>query len=526
MAANRSLLKNVGSNSLGYAINAAVMFVLTPWVTETLKPEGAGVWNLVVCFVGYYGLLDVGVRSAVGHYVAAYHARKDTEGVNRTLSTAMVLMLCVTVVAALVTWFAGDRLPDWFRSINELRLQRGEKAIDLSAAMADPEGLRHVVWVMGAGFALSFPMALYGTVIYSVQRIGLQNLIGIGQLLLRAVLTFWVLKAGHGLFGLACVVTACSILGWLAAIVVAHRVMPTLSIAFSRCARSAVKELFSYGGFNVLVNVGDTVLLYTSSFVLFGALHDAEAVTYYSIPATSLIPPVMQLIQSITWAFTPHFTGRFAVGQIDEVRSLLRNGTRWVSLAAALITGGLLFLGREVLANWMKPTFVAGARFPESVQVLALLAVVTLIRAIQSTGRQALFAMREVRYLGFLVLIEAALNVALSMWLVRRIGIVGVALATLIPVALMQGIVQPRHLLRELEIGVGGVAWDVARAVLPVLAVMGGVDWLLGDHLAATSLPRFLLRGAVVAAPAALIGLWCATTRAERATLLGWLRRS
>ena len=514
----RTILKNVGSNSLGYVVNVAVAFKLTPFVEDSLGGVGYGLWTLIIAFVGYYGLLDVGVRSAVGHYVATYHAQRDEARVNRTLSTAMALMLVVALVAGVVTWLAGYHLPDWLRYVNQLKEVAGEEQLDLAAAAADPIALRKVVWIMGASFALSLPMALYGTVLYAMQRLAIQNAIGIGQTLLRAALAWWVLTKGHGLVGLACVAAGTAALGWIATVVCAYRSLPTLSLAFTRATRVSAKELFSYGGYNVLVNVGDTVLLYTSGIVIYLALHDAYAVTHYAIPATNLIPYFMQLVQSITWSFTPHFTGRWALGQIDDVRRLLLSGTRGVTLLAALIGGGLLFLGGEFLSVWMKPDFVGRtALFADSVSVLAILAVATMIRASQSTGRQALFAMREVRWLGFLVLAEALVNVTLSVVLVRRYGLVGIAWATLIPVAITQGLIQPRHLLRELALDWKRYALDVARAALPVILVMGAIDRLVATRLPVDSLASFLLRGVVVALPAALVGLWCATSRDERA---------
>ena len=134
----RTILKNVGSNSLGYVVNVAVALMLTPFVEEQLGDAGYGLWSLIVCFVGYYGLLDVGIRSAVDHYVATWHAQRDEERVNRTLSTAMALMLVVALLAGVVTWFAGRHLPDLLRWMNELREAAGQEPIDLSGAADDP----------------------------------------------------------------------------------------------------------------------------------------------------------------------------------------------------------------------------------------------------------------------------------------------------------------------------------------------------------------------------------------------------
>ena len=72
------------------------------------------------------------------------------------------------------------------------------------------------------------------------------------------------------------------------------------------------------------------------------------------------------------------------------------------------LVGGLIFLGSGFLGVWQDPKYVSGELFPSSGTILSILAVATLFRCAQSCGRQALFAMREVRYLGCLVLVEAA----------------------------------------------------------------------------------------------------------------------
>src|SRR5262245_11668197 len=106
MSAFRTILRHVGSNSIGYVVNVIVGLLLGPFIRDSLGNSVYGAWNLIVSFVGYYGLLDIGIRSAVGHYVATYHAQRDPAAVNRTLSTAMVLLLAVALVAAILTVIA------------------------------------------------------------------------------------------------------------------------------------------------------------------------------------------------------------------------------------------------------------------------------------------------------------------------------------------------------------------------------------------------------------------------------------
>lgn len=524
----RSILRNVGSNSLGYVVNVAVGIVLSPLINHYLGLAVAGVWSLVVSFVGYYGVLDVGIRSAVSHYVATYHARRDQEQVNRTLSTAMAMLAAVALVAAIVTVAAAWWLPDWYAQVRALRHEAGASALDV---FNDPATLRTVILVMGLGFAVNLPMVIYGTVIYSAQQLVLQNAIGIGQQLLRALLTWLALRQGQGILGLAVVVVGTNALGWIAAIVGAYRVLPGLSIAPRHANRASARELLAYGGYNVLVNVGDTILLYTSGFIIVGALGDESAVTYYAVPASQLIPYFMSIVQSVTWSFTPYFTGRWATGMVDDLRRLLDAGSRGVVLLASLIAGGLWFLGGDFIRIWQKPEFSTGehsAWFAPSLTCLAILTGATLLRAAQSCGRQALFAMREVRYLGLLTLIEAAVNVALSLILVRRLGLPGVALGTLLPVIVTQGFVLPRHLLRELGADAPRFAWSLLRASAPVVATMALADWSIGRFagtaLAVHSWPTFLAKGTALAVPALVVGLLVGTSAGERRALVERLR--
>src|SRR5215831_1180957 len=145
----RTILRNVGSNSLGYVVNVAVGIALSRFIRDSLGNAGTGIWSLVVSFVGYYGLLDVGIRSAVGHYVATYHSRREPLQVNRILGSALAMMLLVAAVAAAITIAAAFWLPSWIAQLNDLRVASGDNPIELSGALDDPATLRAVVLVMG-----------------------------------------------------------------------------------------------------------------------------------------------------------------------------------------------------------------------------------------------------------------------------------------------------------------------------------------------------------------------------------------
>ena len=73
-----SASRNAVANTLGYAIAIAISFVQAPFLIHQLGDERYGIWTLIGLVTGYYGLLDLGTRGAVGFFVARARARDAT----------------------------------------------------------------------------------------------------------------------------------------------------------------------------------------------------------------------------------------------------------------------------------------------------------------------------------------------------------------------------------------------------------------------------------------------------------------
>ncbi|NLF29887.1 MAG: hypothetical protein GX591_03255, partial [Planctomycetes bacterium] len=110
-----SLVVNALSSWAGFAVLVVTGFLLTPFVIKHLGKNGYGVWSVVGSIIGYYGLLDLGVASAVRRYVARYAARDDHDALNETIATAMMLFMGAGVLILMVSVFASRPLAEFFR---------------------------------------------------------------------------------------------------------------------------------------------------------------------------------------------------------------------------------------------------------------------------------------------------------------------------------------------------------------------------------------------------------------------------
>ena len=500
MSVKRTIIRNVLSNWAGYGVSIAVAIFLSPFVVHSLGDGAYGMWTLLVSLTGYYGLLDLGIRSGVGQYVTRYWAQGDMDGVNRTMNTALVVLTGIAAVAIIATCVIAWMLPQWFTA-------EDIPASDLQLAML----------IMGVGFSLTLPMMVFGTATTARQRFDVAHGIGISTRLVGAAAVIIALRSGYGLVGLAAVDACIKIGGYVIRWIVAYRMLPGLTISLRLASRASFREIGHYSGYSFIIRASGRIIFYTDTLVI-GVAMTAGAVTYYAIGG-NLIPYFMGLVSSITLAFTPYATSCDANSDRNALRRLLLVGTRGSSLFAALIGGGMFFFGTEFIALWMGQKYVLGKPFASSGHILMILVAASMFRAVHNTGLQVLLGMRKVRFLAILSGGEAVANLGLSLVLVRYMGIMGVAIGTLIPIVIARGVVQPLYLLREFKLSPLALLRESALGSGTVIVLLGVGSWSLRQVLPATNWGMFFLKVAIIAVPSGLAGLFVGMAKSKKGAI-------
>lgn len=502
----RLFARNISSNLLGYLVNAIVALLLTPIVQEELGGPVWGLWALIVSTTGLYGLFDLGVRSAVGQFVARYWSMGDMAGVNRTLNTAFVLLRRVALGLLAVTPILALTLPMW------VVLDDGAPGHPIPI---DPLPVQWALAISGLGIALNLPLTVWSTITYARERFDVANAIAIGESLLRFVCVLVVLHADGGILGIALVTTGLQLVAGLLRVLVAYRLMPGLRFGRTLYSKESVSELFGYGVFTFVVNAADKVVFSTDALVI-AAILGPTALTIY-LNGAILIPYFVQLVLMVTWTLTPYAIACEGRGDRPALRRLLRDGTRGSVFLAALIAGGLLSCGRQFLEVWIDiPENLRDPAIGDSSTVLAVLTIATLVRASSSCGRQVLFGMGRVRLLAGLGLAEALTNLGLSIVLVRAYGILGAAIGTLIPVVLLYFGVQSYALVRLLGGSIRDFLLQSLRASVPVVLVMLVCGEWVETFWLVDSWASLAAKSALVGMAGLLVGWFVVMDRGER----------
>ncbi len=450
MALGRVLVRNILSNWAGFAVQVGLTFVLTPFVLRELGDVRYGVWALIVGLTGYYGLLDLGFRAGLTQYVTRHLALRDFERVNQTASTGFFALagcgLLILVASVVLGWAA----PSWF---------------DLPARQAAE--MRAAILIVGAGTAAQFLFFPFSAVLTATQRFDLSNLAGIGTRLLTALATFGCLKAGYGLIGLALAVSAGNLLDYLLRWRLAYRVLPELRVSLRLAKWTACGEFLRFGLWTVLSLASVRLIAYSDSIVI-GLFLPVAAITPFAL-AVGLTTYFQDAFTPIGHVFFPAATQLDAQGNGAALRALYLRGSRFLVLLA--VAAGLLagFWAEDFFRLWLgsgatgwppvfanselSPGLAANPCHPASPATLfSILLVGSVVTAGQRVGYQVLLGTRRVKLLALLFGGEAAANVILSIALVQPLGLIGVAVGTLLPALVFQGLLQPAVIGRLLQI--------------------------------------------------------------------------
>jgi len=421
----RTVLRNIFSTWAGYAVTLLVGFLLAPFVVHHLGTSNYGTWTLLSSLTGYFGLLDLGLRQSVGRFVARHMALSDDAGVNRTITNALALLGAAGAAAFLGAIILGS-------SVGIFHI---EERFQSDARLA--------LLIAGATISIALPMSVFNAVLFSLERFDVITGITILGALTRTTLILSALSRGHGMVALAVVTLLSGSLEYTLAALCAKKMYPPLRPRLAFIERACCKQLFTFGIYRFIWIVANQLIFYTDSVVI-GIFLNTAAITYYAI-AGSLINYGRNIISLTADTFFPTASHLDAHSDAAGLRNLLVDGTRITLTIGLPLCMGFMFLGKQFIVLWMGPAYAVSSLY------LIVLAIPQFTSMPQYISAMILVGMARHKKLAFVVMAEGIANLLLSIILIRRVGLIGVAWGTAIPHLLSTGVVIPILTLRALD---------------------------------------------------------------------------
>jgi O-antigen/teichoic acid export membrane protein len=450
------LARNVSTRYLAIFVDGAIGLVLLPFNVSHLGPAAYGLLTLTTSVTWFFGVLDLGYGSALVKFIAQYRAKRDRNALNEIVSTVGVVfaglgLLCFAVMAGLA----------W----------RIESIFNIDPA--DVRTAQYLLLIAGGYLSLRFPLAIFGSVVNGFQRYYFNNIVSISTSLIVAAVNVGVLSAGYGLVGLVAATTAVRLLTLGLFAWNAYRAFPGLRVRTSMFRRERLREV---SGFSVYMFVLDCAakLNYSSDTMVIGAMLNTTAVAVWAV-GQRLSMLAQQLTGQLNDALFPNVVDSHAGNRQDRLQLILLHGTKLSLALAAPLCLGLIMKADALIQNWVGPHF-SGSVLPAQI----LLAVV-LIRISTASANLILKGTGGHKLLAYTNVTTAVVNILMSIVLIRRLGLLGVALGTLIPVAASAAFVLYPAACRKVGLRVSRPLFEAMWPALWPAAIMTMALWLGRD---------------------------------------------
>ena len=400
---------------------ALVSFFLSPFVVHHLGASDFGAWTVAGGLMGYLGLLDFGIRQAVNRYVAHHWAVADHESASAIGSAALRVLGAMGIVAIVLSSIVAVLAPILFNIPDSL-----------------VHDIRIVIVLGGVGVAVSLVSGIFQAAVTGIERSDVVCLFNVLVTIVRSAGIIIALAAGYGLVSMAWIQLGTTVLNAFLVMVAAHRLYGQMRPRLTGDVLPQVRTLVMFGASVTVVN-GLSQLIYFSDMFVIAAFLPIEAVTFYAI-AKNLCLQVRGLATSMAYLMTPRVSALTSLGS-NRVGEEILAVAKLATIVAAPVAMTFWLRGESFITLWMGPEYG-----PASGEILRILGLVVWLESWRSVLMYSFTGMGKQRTLIPGIAFEAVFNLAISIALVRSLGIVGVALGTLIPSVLVSLVYFPNRL--------------------------------------------------------------------------------
>jgi O-antigen/teichoic acid export membrane protein len=459
-----TVARNVSTRYLVIGADVVIGLVMLPFNVAHLGQSAYGLWMLTASITNYFSILDLGYGGVLVRFVAQYRAWRDAAAINQIISTLFFLFAGVGLLTYGVAAVIAFNLDHLFKLAPE-QVATG----------------RAVLLIIGLHVAMGFPFSVFGGVINGFQRYDANNMVALASSVTVALVNVAVLTAGYGLVELVAATTTVRLLTFLAYRLNAYAIFPALRVRPGLFRRARLREVSAFSVYNLMIDWANK-LNYSMDVVVIGALLGSAAVALWAA-AARIIWATQRFTNQLNSVLFPMVVDSDAAGRPDRLREIFLQGTRF-SLAMVVLVGTLLVtLASPLIHGWIGP------RFAPSAAILQVLAIAVVCRVGNATATTVLKGAGQHRMLGLVSLATGVANLGLSIVLVRRYGLIGAALGTLVPVSLTAALVLFPAACRRVGVP---IRVAIRQAILPALwpAVLVAValsttrEWLPASLLA------------------------------------------
>ncbi|MCD6378932.1 oligosaccharide flippase family protein [bacterium] len=483
------LIKGSFFRVLNPVSNIIVSFFMLPFVVGAIGDRWYGLWVLAAAFVGYYGLLDLGLSTANQRFISRAIGKGEKKEIDIVFNTSLGLLLIGAMLVLLGSLIVVIITPHFVENANDIHI------------------FRILTVIIGISMAISFPVRAFDGFLYSHIRYDIVNIIELIKLVVRTILIVYFLSQGKGIITLALISAFVETLQCATKVCYVLKKHPELKIGLSYFKPDHIRTLLGYSIYSFIATIGNRLQFHLDAFVI-TAFVGLSLVTHYNI-GTRIAGYYILIITSMIALVMPVFSKLEGQNDYSNIRKHYLFLTKLNTILSVFIAGSLLIYGKAFIIRWMGPGYT------DSFRVLTILLIGLLFNTIQISSKSILFSISKHKMYAITVIIEGLANLLLSIILVRKFGILGVAMGTAIPALITNLFVIPAYTNRVINIKLS----KYAKIVLGIVT-LGGVihlgNWFLVRDFILNSYGRLFMLGTATSMVFLALNIFIILSKKER----------
>lgn len=391
-------------------IQVAVGIWLTPFTLRYLDREEFAVFSIALDLLTWLTLLDIGISAGLRVQAARLTGSTNQEKINRLASTAF-LAQNVIVSAMLILGFG---LALVFPQFAGVRMDLRHEASILMA-------------ICVVGVAVQIGSQTFSALLVANQQVYVDNLLGLLMIAIRTVIIVALLMLGWGIYSLAIAHLAAKAITAGCAVVRTYKLLPGLKINYRLASWGMFRQI---GGLGIWMSLGGLALLVIHSL---DNIIAARVVSVESVTALVLTGRFYELAGSLIWlvseSASPMIGQMLGQNQVPQslaaYRQLFSICTGLGVVAALSIWAG----NASFVSQWVGAVNYGG-------QWTDLGLAFVMIFSLWITPSQMLLSANlSARGPSLVRFVEGGINLALSIWLGKNFGLIGIVFGTVLACA-------------------------------------------------------------------------------------------
>lgn len=428
-------------------LSSLISIFYTPMYMRYLGTTDYGINSLVQSIMGYIGMLNLGLGSAMVRYTVRYRTEGKLEEEKSLNGMFLLIFTIIMFISVAIGIYIYISLPNLFS--DKFTIEELEKT-------------RQVFAITMLGTALSFPVSVFSTNISSREKFLYQKALGLLKLVLNPFIGALLMIKGYGLVAVVTTTISLGIITNIFDIVYAFKV--GMRLKFKDFDLKILKDISKYS-FYIFLNIIIDRVYWGTDRIIIGKFIGPTAVGIYSI-ASVFNNIYMNLSTAISGVLFPRINKMVVERKFNELSDMFIKVGRIQYILLGLISSGFIIFGEEFIYLWL------GQGYTEVYKVALWIVIPLTIPLIQNTGIAIMQARNQHQFRSVVYFFIAMLNVITSILLVKNYGAIGCAIATGISFTLGNVIIINIYYWKRVDINIPLFWKNILKMSIPVIITM------------------------------------------------------